>query len=172
MLKIAVTGPESTGKSVLSAQIAEYFHTTEIPEYARTYLQNFKGRYSIDDVVNIAKGQTRLIEEEKSRHPQVIVTDTEMTVCKVWTEYVFHRTPHFIEKALREQDFDIYLLCNIDLPWTYDPLRENPNINEREEIFHLYQLILNNINAPYGIVCGTGEQRFHNALSIIKPYIR
>lgn len=171
MVKIAIIGPESTGKSVLAAQLAAHFGEQAVEEYSREYLATLPQRYTLDDVVNIAEGQQKAIDNKAKNYPSVLIADTEIIVCKVWTEYVFHHTPRKIEELLKKQYFDIYLLCNIDLPWTFDPLRENPSLEEREEIFHLYQRILNDNNLPYGIVCGNGESRFNNALSIIKPYL-
>ena len=75
-----------------------------------------------------------------------------------------------IEDLLRRQNFDLYLLCDIDLPWVYDPLRENPNIEERKELFEIYKNTLTKMNVPFGIVRGSDEERVNNSLEIIKQY--
>ena len=114
MFKIAITGPESTGKSTLAEALAKYFGTEYIPEYSRTYLENFEGRYSEDDVVEIAKGQHKLIVEKKEYSQNILIADTEIIVCKIWVEYVFKHSNATINNILKEQDFDLYLLCDID----------------------------------------------------------
>ena len=172
MIKIAVTGPESTGKSTLAKDLAKYFKINAVPEYAREYLKNFAGDYTIDDVITIAEGQQKLISEREMQNPNILIADTELIVCKIWTEYVYNTTPDFIEKALSKQKFDFYLLCDIDLPWTYDPLRENPNLDERKDLFQRYKSQLDKMKAPYGIVSGSGETRFQNALNHIKPLLK
>lgn len=171
MFKIAITGPESTGKSTLAEALAKYFRTEYIPEYSRTYLENFEGRYSEDDVVEIAKGQHKLIVEKKEYSQNILIADTEIIVCKIWVEYVFKHSNATIDNILKEQDFDLYLLCDIDLPWTYDPLRENPNPEERKELFEIYRNTLTQMNLPFEIVRGNDEERISNAINIIKKHL-
>ncbi|MBQ8761619.1 MAG: ATP-binding protein [Bacteroidales bacterium] len=171
MFNIAITGPESTGKSTLAEALAKYFGTEYIPEYSRTYLENFEGRYSEDDVVEIAKGQHKLIVEKKEYSQNILIADTEIIVCKIWVEYVFKHSNATINNILKEQDFDLYLLCDIDLPWTYDPLRENPNPEERKELFEIYRNTLTQMNLPFEIVRGNDEERISNAINIIKKHL-
>lgn len=171
MFKIAVTGPESTGKSILSKDLAEHFNTRFVPEYARIYLQNFDRQYTAEDIVAITKGQQELIQKEENKFPKILIADTEVVVCKIWMEYVFKRSDNYIDKALLDQYFDFYLLCYIDLPWTYDPLRENPDFNERKNLFNIYKNQLETMKVPYGIVQGFGNERLKNALKLIKPYL-
>lgn len=172
MFKVAVTGPESTGKSTLSTDLAEHFNTKAVPEYARIYLQDFDRQYTAEDIVAITKGQQKLIQEEENKSPKILIADTEVIVCKIWMEYVFKRSDEYIDKALFDQHFDFYLLCDIDLPWTYDPLRENPDFNERKELFNIYKNQLETMNVPYGIVQGCGNERLKNALKLIEPYLK
>ena len=170
MFKIAITGPESTGKSTLAEKLAKHFNTDYIPEYSRTYLENFEGQYTENDVVEIAKKQYELILKEEDKNPEILIADTEIIVCKIWIEYVFKHPNDTIEELLRRQNFDLYLLCDIDLPWVYDPLRENPNIEERKELFEIYKNTLIKMNVPFGIVRGSDEERVNNSLEIIKRY--
>ena len=169
MFKIAITGPESTGKSTLAEKLAKHFEVDFIPEYSRTYLENFEGHYTENDVVEIAKGQYNLILEEEKKNPKILIADTETIVCKIWVEYVFKHSNETIDEILKKQDFDLYLLCDIDLPWVYDPLRENPNIEERKELFDIYKNTLTKMNVPFEIVSGD-EERVNNAINIINKY--
>lgn len=171
MLKIAILGPESTGKSTLAAQLAEHFDTTFVPEYSREYLKDFEGQYQIDDVVEIALGQQKWIDEAKAANPQIFIADTEMIVNKIWCEYVFHSVPETINKLVINQEFDLYLLCDIDLEWTFDPLRENPDYNERKTIFAMYENELTRLKANHKIINGQDQQRLQNAINAIKQQI-
>lgn len=170
MFKVAITGPESTGKSTLSEKLAQHFKTDFVPEYSRTYLENFEGQYTEEDVVKIAEGQYNLILEEERKSPQILIADTETIVCKIWVEYVFKHSNETIDDILKKQDFDLYLLCDIDLPWVYDPLRENPDIEERKELFDIYKKTLTEMNLPFEIVNGDNEERIDNAIKIISRY--
>ena len=170
MFKIAITGPESTGKSTLAEKLAKHFEVDFIPEYSRTYLENFEGHYTENDVVEIAKGQYNLILEEEKKNPEILLADTETIVCKIWVEYVFKHSNETIDEILKKQDFDLYLLCDIDLPWVYDPLREHPNIEDRKELFDIYKNTLTKMNVPFEIVSGDDEERVNNAINIINKY--
>ncbi len=171
MFKIAITGPESTGKSTLAEKLAKYFNTDFIPEYSRTYLENFEGQYTEKDVVEIAKGQYELTLEAEKKTPSILIADTEIIVCKIWVEYVFGHSNETIDDIMKQQNFDLYLLCDIDLPWVYDPLRENPNIEERKELFEIYKNTLTKMNLPFEIVSGDDEKRANNAINIIKKHL-
>ena len=170
MFKIAITGPESTGKSTLSEKLAHHYNTNFVPEYSRSYLENFVGQYTENDVVEIAKGQHNLILEEEKKSSKILIADTEIVVCKIWVEYVFKHSNKVIDEILKQQDFDLYLLCDIDLPWTYDPLRENPNIDERKELFEIYRNTLEQMKVPFEIVSGDDEVRVNNAIKVIEKY--
>ena len=170
MFKIAITGPESTGKSTLSEKLAHHYNTNFVPEYSRTYFENFEGQYTENDVVEIAKGQHNLIIEEEKKSSKILIADTEIVVCKIWVEYVFKHSNKVIDEILKQQDFDLYLLCDIDLPWVYDPLRENPDIDERKELFKIYRNTLEQMKVPFEIVSGDDEVRVNNAIKVIEKY--
>ena len=170
MFKIAITGPESTGKSTLSEKLAHHYNTNFVPEYSRSYLENFVGQYTENDVVEIAKGQHNLILEEEKKSSKILIADTEIVVCKIWVEYVFKHSNKVIDEILKQQDFDLYLLCDIDLPWVYDPLRENPDIDERKELFEIYRNTLEQMKVPFEIVSGDNDERVNNAIKIIEKY--
>lgn len=168
MLKIAILGPESTGKSTLAKQLAEHFGTNYVPEYSREYLKDFEGKYQINDVVNIALGQQKWIDEAKASEPRILIADTEMIVNKIWCRFVFDEIPSTISNLTSQQDFDLYLLCDIDLEWTFDPLRENPDFEERKTIFEMYKEELSLLKANFRIISGHGQQRLLNAIDAIK----
>ena len=168
MLKIAILGPESTGKTKLAEQLAEHFHTDFVPEFSREYLKDFPKKYDLNDVIAIAKGQQKNIEKATEKSPNILISDTEAIVNKVWCEYVFKQTPQEIEDLVQNQDFDLYLLCDTDLEWSYDPLRENPDLNERKTIFALYLKALDDVKANYAVISGQGSDRFDNALKAIQ----
>lgn len=168
MYKIAIIGPESTGKSTLAAQLAQHYSCSFIPEYSREYLAGLDQGYDIHDVVAIAQGQQRHIDAAIAQQPEYLISDTEAIVNKVWCEFVFGTTPQEIDTLVKRQDFDLYLLCDIDLEWTFDPLRENPDINDRRSILGLYLKALESINATYKIINGEGGIRLQKAIEAIE----
>ncbi len=173
--KIVVLGPESTGKSTLCEQLAKYYGVVDCKEYARQYLHENGTKYNFEDLLTIAKGQLTLEDEaiqkaeqlfmEKSKNK--IVIDTNMYVMKVWCEYVFNNCHTYILDEIHKRNYDLYLLCDIDLVWTPDEMREYPDEKPRQELFAIYKDILINQNTAWGIVSGAGDERTQNAIQII-----
>lgn len=169
MKKIVVIGPESTGKSILCEQLAKYYNTTWCPEYAREYLLTNGINYSYDDLLTIAKGQIALEEKYSllTTHHSLLFIDTNMYVMKVWCEFVFQQCHRWILDEIAQRKYDLYLLCNIDLPWQPDVLREYPDLKSRQQLYHIYKDILINQPVDWVEISGTGEERFKSAVKMI-----
>jgi NadR type nicotinamide-nucleotide adenylyltransferase len=166
--KIVVLGPESTGKSTLCAELAKHYNTSWCPEYARQFLNENGTKYSYEDLLTIAKGQLAGEDAHVENASDLLIIDTDMYVMKVWCEYVFNNCHPFILEQINSRKYDVYLLCDIDLPWTADEMREYPNEEPRRELFTIYKELLINQNTPWGIVRGTGDARTQNAVALIK----
>ncbi len=168
MYKIIITGPESTGKSTLTKQLATYFKVEMGSEYARIYLEKLDRPYTQNDLIEIAKGQIALEDKAMKSGSKFIVCDTGLEVIKIWSEFKYNSCDAFITNALLERLADFYLLMKPDLPWQPDPLRENPD--NREELFELYKSELVSFNIPFQEISGNGEERFEMAKEVIKNY--
>ena len=184
--KIVVIGPESTGKSTLCEKLAEYYNTLWVPEYAREYLEKKGTEYSYDDLLSIAKGQIKLEEdiscqlsdaaaEQFSKritdtspliHHHLFI-DTDMYVMKVWAEYVFNKCHNWILNQIAERKYDLYLLCDVDLPWVEDVLREYPDEKIRKKLFCFYKDLMVNKPTPWTIISGNYEERLRKAVKFI-----
>ena len=226
--KVAIIGPESTGKSTLCTQLAAHYQTLWVPEYAREYLETKGTSYTYDTLLEIAKGQVsseeRYLEQIKSRvqndqskqsdvpfthpdnsgstihttstinstsgyqhstdHPDkshpveadttqnhsaypLLFIDTEMYVMKVWSEFVFRKCHQWIIDQAADRQYDLFLLCNVDLPWTYDALREYPTPEPRQQLFRMYHDIMVNQPVPWVIIKGDYEERLSSAIAAI-----
>src|SRR5688572_18897723 len=166
MKRIAITGPESTGKSTIAQQLASHFNTLWVPEFARNYLTDLNQDYTLTDLEKIAKGQLELQQKAEAKNPEILFTDTELLVIKIWSENAFGTCPEWILNSLQNQQYDLYLLMNIDLPWEPDPQREHPHL--RPYFFNLYQAELERLKFPYKIISGTQEERFSAALKAVR----
>jgi NadR type nicotinamide-nucleotide adenylyltransferase len=173
--KIVVLGPESTGKSTLCEALAKHYGVVDCEEYARQYLNENGTKYNFEDLLTIAKGQLTLEQKAIDKAEQLlietsknkIVIDTNMYVMKVWCEYVFNNCHTYILDEINNRKYDLYLLCDIDLPWSADEMREYPDEKPRQELFAIYKDILINQNTPWGIVSGVGDERTQNAIKLI-----
>jgi len=173
--KIVVLGPESTGKSTLSEALAKHYGVVDCKEYARQYLHENGTKYNFEDLLTIAKGQLTIEQQAIQKAEQLfieklknkIIIDTNMYVMKVWCEYVFNDCHTFILDQINKRNYDLYLLADIDLPWSADEMREYPDEKPRQELFAIYKDILINQNTPWGIVSGAGDERTQNAIKLI-----
>lgn len=180
--KVVVIGPESTGKSTLCKQLASHFNTLWCEEYAREYLLAHGTSYTPADLLTIAKGQLALEEtytketvaliNKESSTPPLLFVDTDMYVMKVWSEYVFGLCDFFILDELVKQKYELYLLCNIDLPWVKDELREYPDEQPRIELFHIYKDILINQTTPWVMISGNYEERLSTAVKAVESLLK
>lgn len=166
--KIAIIGPESSGKSTLADQLSSYFHTSFAPEYAREFLEKNRSAYDRYDLDKICLGQIRKEEEALSRANKICFFDTDMLVLKIWSIIKYNEVSRTIEKAFAARTYEHYLLCAPDLPWAPDPLRENPTYEERLGLFKIYQEELDKSSFPYTIIKGKGDSRKESAIKAIK----
>ncbi|MFC6998353.1 AAA family ATPase [Rufibacter roseus] len=166
MLKIAITGPESTGKSTLAAQLAQHYGAPWVPEYAREYLGKLGRPYEAQDLETIARGQLASWEEAMQRAPSLLFLDTELLVMKVWSEHAYGVCAPYILEQLARQNVDLYLLLNVDLPWQPDPQREHPHL--RDYFYNLYRKELEQMQVPFVEISGTQETRFLNAIEAVE----
>ena len=166
LIRIAVTGPESTGKSMLTRQLAEKFGTVWVPEYAREYIDRLDRPYNEEDILVISRGQMEREEQKAAVAERILFCDTELTVTRIWSEVKYGRCHPWIIESLATHPYDLYLLCNIDIPWENDPQREHPDL--REHLFSLYFNELTRRNCRFEVVSGLGPERLLNAIRLIR----
>jgi NadR type nicotinamide-nucleotide adenylyltransferase len=170
--RIAITGPESTGKSKLAEQLAAHYNTRWVPEYAREYIDLLGRPYEEHDILTIARGQLRQEEEmeqdlsKREASPAYLFCDTEALVTKIWSDVKYGRCDPWILQQVEGRVYDLYLLCYIDIPWEYDPQREHPQM--REHLFNLYYEELLERRRTFRVVAGLGAERLENAIKFIE----
>jgi len=166
MIHIVVTGPECTGKSTLTAQLAAHYHTTFIPEYAREYIENLNRPYTYDDVVSIAERQISEEKEFAKKASKLLFYDTYLIITKVWFDVVYKRRPDWIDAVLKQRHIHLFLLCEPDIPWVPDKVRENGG-SMRKKLFRMYRQEIENYGFPYAIINGKGEKRLLNGIKAV-----
>ena len=168
-LKIAFTGPESTGKTSLSMLVAETFKGVYIPEFSRSFLEKRDGFYEEQDLDTIAIGQCKALENVSITGNHLLVCDTDMTVMKVWSQFKYGRVSPVIEQLYQEESFNHLFLCDTDIPWIEDPLREHPE--SRDELFALYLEMIQTKTKNFTIVKGSLEERLIQVRQVLEEKI-
>ena len=168
MIRIAITGPECCGKSTLCNWLSErIFDARVVKEYAREYLQK-KGNdyaYSQEDVLLIARKTSELLTKAFKSNSDALIVDTDFYVLDIWWRERYGESNEEISLMKETYDFDLYLVCQPDLPWESDPLRENEE--DRDRLFALYMEDLFNDGKTVEVVKGTGELRMQEVLDKI-----
>ena len=170
ILKIAIVGPESTGKSSMSAHLAAHYQTVWVPEYARGYCEKLTAPPTWQDEINMFNGQIALEKEYLPRANKILICDTTFITVKIWSDYTFGRSPQEVLDELPKHPYDLYLLLNIDLPWEEDPLRDFPHM--REYFMDVWYNELEALNAKYVLISGTGQERYDNAVAAIERFLQ
>jgi NadR type nicotinamide-nucleotide adenylyltransferase len=175
LVKVVVFGPESTGKTTLSRQLAAYYHTVWVPEYAREYLQNKWDRAhktcEPEDMLPIAEGQIFLENQWAKKASNILICDTDLLETKVYSEaYYLGTCDPVIEKYALENTYDLYLLTYIDIPWEKDDLRDKPD--ERESMFSYFKNTLIKYDRKFVILKGNKEQRLKTAIEHLDKLVQ
>ncbi len=172
IVRVALFGPESTGKTTLAKQLAEHFETAWVPEYARDYLQDKWDKTSqictIDDMLPIAIGQIKLENESLSAANKYLFCDTNLLVTKVFSEVNYGFCNPTLNEAAQKHEYDLFLLTDIDVPWEEDDLRNS--VENRESVFSVFKQTLIENNKPFISISGGNNFRINKAIALIDDF--
>ena len=163
--RVAIIGPECTGKTDLARFLASHYQTTWVPEFARTYLERLDRPYIKKDLTTIARGQLKAENSIAEQATRFVFCDTNLVVMKIWSEFKYGSCDPEILTLIKQQKYDLHLLTDVDLPWEDDPLREHPH--KRQELFDLYKGHLENTQTKYTIIRGNYDSRRTEALQAV-----
>ncbi len=169
IIKIAMFGPESTGKTTLAIQLAAHYETEWVPEFARDYLQdkwnNSKEICDVNDMMPIAYGQTHLENLKLKTAHNYLFCDTNLMVTKVFSDVYYNYCDPLLVKAAQEHQYDLFFLTDIDVPWEKDDLRDRPT--GRESVFSVFKQSLIDNHKPFITLSGNKDLRLAKAIKII-----
>jgi NadR type nicotinamide-nucleotide adenylyltransferase len=164
--RVCLIGPECTGKTTLAARLADHFGVAWIPEFAREYAQQVGRSLTVDDVEPIARGQIAL--EDAARQPttgNLLILDTDLISTVVYATHYYGSCAEWIETAARERKADLYLLTDVDVPWTIDDVRDSAA--PRETLHRVFATTLATYGADFVAIRGDQETRFAAAVAAI-----
>jgi NadR type nicotinamide-nucleotide adenylyltransferase len=166
---VVVTGSESTGKTTLAADLARHFGGTFVPELARRYADEKIAATGLPldatDVEPIARGQIAMQDRVIANARGLVVLDTDLLSTAVYARHYYGDCPAWVEQAARERRGDLYLLCDIDVPWVAGPHRDRPHA--REHIHALFARAVESLGAPVVTIRGSWAERFATAVDAV-----
>ncbi len=169
--RVVICGPESTGKSTLTKDLASYFNTSYVEEFARDFLQekwNTQNKVcSKEDLIEIVKGQIMNENKAIDLAKKIIFCDTNILTTIAWSRTHFNGfCDAWIENQSKKLNYDYYLILNVDIPWVKDDLRDRPH--ERLEMFKAHKLELDKLSVKFDIISGQNfNKRFNTAVDLI-----
>jgi nicotinamide riboside kinase len=164
---IIITGAESTGKTQLAKQLSEKLNCNWIPELSRQIVENLNNTYTYSDVEHIAKIQIQQLDTIiNNKNRELTIFDTGLIITKVWFDIVYNKCPEWLISTINNMPKILHLVCDTDIPWVYDPVRENGG-EMREKLNNIYISELKKLDMPFDIVSGIDNLRLDNALKII-----
>lgn len=174
IIRVVLFGPESTGKTTLSEQLARHYNTVWVPEYARAYLQdkwnNERKTCEPADLLPIAEGQMKLENSLAKKASDILICDTDLLETKVYSEaYYLGYCDPLLEKYALENTYDLYFLTYIDIPWEKDDLRDKPD--DRERMFDYFKNTLEKYNRNFVILKGDKKERLTTAVNHINKLL-
>ena len=168
-LLITITGTESTGKSTLAEALAAHYKTTFVPDVSRVYLEQLNRAYTEQDVLAIAR--QIIIQEDKSlaECKHLLFSDNDLINIKIWLHYYQWQIPNWLTEAITKRKSDLYLVCNIDLPWVADAQRKNED--DRQELLNQFTSELAKNNCNFKMIQGKINQRTQHAIAQLNNFL-
>lgn len=168
--RIAIVGPECTGKTDLARFLANHYHTNWVPEFARNYIDQLNRPYEKEDLVKIAEAQILLENQLARQANKLLICDTNLVVIKIWSEFKYGSCPEEIIEKMSNQKYDLHLLTYIDIPWVDDPQREHPD--KRPLLFDIYKKELIKSNVNFVEITGLHDARRNAAVQAVDALLK
>jgi nicotinamide riboside kinase len=182
MIRVVFTGSESTGKSTLAAEVAKHYGVEVVPEFVRAFAEKKGAPIAFSDHGAIARGQIELEDEYIMRatqnfpllpalpaSPALLIQDTDLLSTVVYCRHYFGRCPAWIEEAALARRPDLYLLCNVDVPWVADGVRDRGHL--RDEMQKLFEEAVNAATTAHLTLSGTVQTRLMEAIRSIDKLV-
>ena len=168
LIRVVVTGSESTGKTELARRLAQHFEAELVPEFVREFAAAKDGPISFNDHGPIARGQMALEDEHfaiASRGNGLVIQDTDLLSTVVYCDHYFGACPAWIVDLARERRPDLYLLAEIDVPWVSDGIRDRGHL--REEMQALFRDAVGSSGSPSVSIAGSWDERWDKAVTAV-----
>jgi len=171
-LRIAVYGPESTGKTELAAKLAAHFAAPLVAEYARERW-DAQGALTLEDMLPVAREQWRREDDAAARADRLVICDTDALTTMLWSDLLYGTTPEELRRGAEKRCrlYGLYLLLDIDVPFAPDPQRCFPDPADREKAMRVWRGALERRNLPFVWIRGDWAERERAAIAAIEAVL-
>ncbi|WP_397453515.1 AAA family ATPase [Pseudomonas sp. NA-150] len=169
MKVVVLTGPESSGKSRLTAHLLAHFGGEAVGEYVRHFIDQQARDTCYADIPLIAEGQLRWEDAARARQPHLLILDTHLLSNKVWSQTLFGDCPDWLEQQLLARHYDLHLLLAPEgIQWTADGQRCQPELLDRQTFFAASQRWLEHHRQAFEIIHGDWNTRAEQAIASVE----
>jgi NadR type nicotinamide-nucleotide adenylyltransferase len=162
---VCLHGPESTGKTTLARELAAHFKTVAVPEFGRIYCEIFGNNCDVEDLRAIRRGHDLMAAAGSRKANKVLILDTDAVMTAVWADILLGNRPADLDRV--DDPADLYLLCDIDVPFETDSIRYFPDPAARAKMFAQTRVELETRNLPLVIIRGSRNERLRAAVNAI-----
>jgi nicotinamide riboside kinase len=168
-IRIALIGPESSGKTTLCMELSRHFRSPWVPEFAREFISSLNRAYTEEDILSCTMKQEQIEDELLSKSPDMLFSDTEEIIASVWLNHVFKKDSSWLQQQILKRKFNLYLLTSPDITFIPDPVRENPD--RRDYFFNYYKEELDKRKFYYKIISGSEKSRTEDAINLVEQFL-
>ena len=173
IIRIAITGVESTGKTTLTEALSARLGGLAVRESARYDAEVIAGKTTLATLERLAQAQADACEtaahQAAASGAACVVSDTDALVLKLWGKHAFDQVPAGLERL--EAWPDLTLLCAPTIPWEADPLRTMPRLENRLALHKAYAQAAAALHAHAIIDATTHEKRLDQAVRAFQNFV-
>lgn len=176
--KVMIIGGESTGKSTLTINLANYFNTNYIEEVGRNISER-----SGTDLMMISEDFTEILLQHKLNEinalkysNKVLFIDTDTLVTQFYLDFLDDKNKVKNKKlsdAIDEiNEYDLILFLEPDVEFVQDGDRSVVIANDRELYSNKIKEILKTHNKNYHCIKGSYQERYKEAISLVSNLLK
>ena len=168
LLRVAILGAESSGKSTLAEALAARYGTVWVPEYLREFVDT-RGRVPFEsDQYPIARTQLEREDAAAARATRFLFCDTTPLMTALYSRQYWGRVDPQLARLDSRHDYALTLVTAPDSPWEPDGLqRESEEVRQQ-----VHRMLLDTLAAraiPYILLEGELAQRMRQVEALLGP---